>query len=142
DHANLPAAVDVVLAMLQVDDTNHAAAAHERHREERLIAILGKFVEELETGIVRGFFRNGHGFTMLRYPSGNSFPDVEFQAVDDFEMRVFRSPQHQFIALKNVDKTGVALDQCGSKFNHPVQNFVEFVAGSKASANVMKDVNM
>ncbi len=77
-------------------------------------------MEELEARILRGFFRNGHGFAMLRDPSGNSLPTWSFRRSDDFGMRVFGSPQYQFIAFKNVDKTGVALYQCGSKFNDSV----------------------
>ena len=68
--------------------------------------------------------------------------DAEFQAVDDFGMRVLRGPQDQFVAFKNVDQAGVALHQRGSKFDDAVQNFVKSVAAAEADADVVKYINM
>jgi hypothetical protein len=46
--------------MPQVDDSDDATTAHQGHGEKCFATIFGQFVEELEAGIVRGFFRNRH----------------------------------------------------------------------------------
>lgn len=54
DQANLLAGVDVLLAMLHVDDTDYTTTAEDGHGEERLVAVFGKFVEKLEARIFGG----------------------------------------------------------------------------------------
>jgi hypothetical protein len=92
----------------------------------------------LKTRIVSGFLGNGHRFTVLRNPSRNALPNAEFEAVDDVGMRILRRPEHEFIAFENVDEAGVALDQCRSKFNDAVQNFVKAVPCTEAFADFVQ----
>ena len=68
---------------------------------------------------------NRHRLLMFRHPSRNALSDAQFQAIDHFGVRILRSPQDEFVALKNVDQAGVALDQCRGEFNNPVKNFVK-----------------
>src|ERR1019366_4273123 len=51
NQTNFPPPVNMMLAMLQVDHSHHAAAGHQGHRQKRLVAILGQFVEELKARI-------------------------------------------------------------------------------------------
>src|SRR5580704_15566696 len=130
-----------MLALLQVDDANHAPAAHQGHREKRLVAVFRQFVEKLEPWIVRGFFRDGDGLAMLRDPSGNALPDAQFQPVDHFRMWILRSPQNELVAFQNVNEAGVALDQRRSKFDHTAQNVVKSVRRTQAFADFVEYIN-
>src|SRR5580692_11736220 len=127
-----------MLAMLQVDDANHAPAAHQGHREKRLVAVFRQFVEKLEPWIVCRFFWNRNRLAMLRDPSGNALPDAQFQPVDHFRMWILRSPQHELIAFQNVNEAGVALDQRRSKFDHTAQNVVKSVRRTQPFADFMQ----
>jgi hypothetical protein len=93
DHADLATAIDVVLAMLQIDDTHDATAAHQGHRQKCLVTVFRQFVEKLEARIVRRVFGNGYRFAMFRYPSGNALSDTKFQPVDYLEASGFPIPE-------------------------------------------------
>ena len=132
----------MVLAVLQVDYTHDAAAAHQWHRQERFVTVFGQLVEKLKARIVRGLLGNGNRLAMFRYPSCNALSDAKFQPVDNFRMRILRGTKDKFVALKDVDQAGVALDQRRSEFNHAVQNFVKSVRAAKSDADFVKYVNM
>ena len=68
----------MVLPVLQIEDADHAAPAHQGHGEKSFITVLGKFVEKLEARIVRSILGNCHRFAVLRDPSSNSLPDAQF----------------------------------------------------------------
>src|SRR5262249_45650524 len=96
--------------MLEVDYTDNASAAQDRHRKERLITIFRQLAEELEARIAMGIRGQGHWLVMLRGPAGDSLPYPQFQPVHDFGMRVLRRPQDQLVVLQNIDECRVALD--------------------------------
>ena len=62
----------MMLAMLQVDHTDHAPAAHQRHRQKRLVAVFRQLVKKLKARIERRLFRYRHRLVMLRHPSCNA----------------------------------------------------------------------
>jgi hypothetical protein len=131
-----------MLAVLQVDDADDAASAHERDGEKGFVAVFWQLVEELESRVLRGFFGDGDGFAMFGNPSRDSLPNAQLQAVNDFRVRVLGGPQGKFVAFENVHEAGVALHQRGGKFNDARKNFMKSVGCSQPSADFMKHVNM
>ena len=101
--------------MLQIDDADQLAARQHRHREKRLVAILRKLVERLETRILEGAGRHGHWLTVLRHPSGNTLANAQLQSIDDVGMRRLRRAQHQRLVLLDVDEAGIALTTVDTK---------------------------
>jgi hypothetical protein len=132
----------VVLSVLQIDDTDHPAPAHQRHGEKSLITVFGKFVEKLEARIMGGVLRDRHRFAVLRDPSRDSLPDAQFQAIDHFRMWVFRRPQDKFIAFEHIEEAGIALYKRGCKIDNPGKNFMESVCRVQTGRNFMQYVYM
>ena len=132
----------MVLPVLQIDDTDHSAPAHQGHGEKSLIAVFGKFVKKLEARIVRGVLRDGHRFAVLRDPSRDSLPDAQFQTIDHFRMWILRRPQDEFIAFEHIDEAGIALHKRGRKIDNPGKNFVEIVGRVQTDRNFMQYVYM
>jgi len=96
----------------------------------------------LESRILRGALGNGNGFAVFRDPPRNALPDAEFQAVDNLGMRVLGGSKDEFVAFEYVDQAGIALDQCGSKFDNAAQNFVKSVCCTEADADFVEYINM
>ena len=142
DDANFAAAVDVVMAMLQVQHTDHASSAHQRNGEKRFVTVFWKFVKKLKPGIVRGSFGDCNRFAMLGDPSRNSLPYAELQAIDYFRMRVFGCAKDQFVAFEHVDKAGITLYKGSGKFNNASKNLMKAIGGVQADGDFMKDINM
>jgi hypothetical protein len=61
-------AVDVVLTVLQVDDTHDTASAQQGHRQKRFVFVFRQLVEKLETRILGSSFRHGNQLAVLRHP--------------------------------------------------------------------------
>ena len=142
DDANLAVAIDVVMAVLQVQHADHASSAHERHREKRFVTVFRKLVEKLEAGIVCGSFRDRDWFAVLGDPSGNSLPYAEFQAIDNFGMRVLGSPKDEFITFERVDEAGVTLYKGSGEIDNTGKNLMKTIGRAEADGNFMKDINM
>jgi hypothetical protein len=99
-------------------------------------------VKKLKTRIVSSALRNRDGFKMLSDPSGNSLPHAEFQAIDDFRMRVLRSSKDKFIAFEYIDEAGVTLYKGCRKINHTGKNLMKSIGRAEADSNFMKDINI
>ena len=85
----------VRLAVLQVDDAHELAAREHRHREERLVPILGQLVEHLKARVLERVAPDGHRLPMLRDPAGDALPDAQLQPIDDVGVRGLRRAKHE-----------------------------------------------
>jgi hypothetical protein len=132
----------MVLPVLQIDDANYAAPAHQGHGEKSLIAVFGKFVEKLEARIVRGVLRDRHRFAVFRDPSRDSLADTQFQAIDHFRVGILRRPQDEFIGFEHIDEAGIAFHKRGRKIDNPGKNFMESVCRIQTHRNFMQYVYM
>jgi hypothetical protein len=130
------------MAMLQVQDADHASSGHKRNGKKGLVTVFRKFVKKLETRIVGGSFRNGHGFAVFCDPSGNSLPDAELQAINDFSMRIFGSAKDKFVAFEHVDEAGVTLYKGSRKIDNTRKNLMKAIGRAEADGDFMKDINM
>ena len=108
DQLNLAAAVLVRLPVLHVDDADQLAARQHRHRQERLVAILGQLVEGLEPRVLERVAAHRHRLAMLGHPAGDALADAQLQPIDDVGVRRLRRAQHQVVVLEHVDEARVA----------------------------------
>ena len=99
-------------------------------------------MKKLEAGIVSGAFGDGDGFEVLGDPSGDSLPYAEFQAIDNFRMRVLGSPKDEFVTFKHVDKARITLYEGSGKINNTGKNLMKTVGRAKADGDFMEDINM
>jgi len=142
NHANFATPVNVMLAVLQVDDTDHSSPAHQRHGKKCFITVFGQFVEKLKAGILRRLFGDGNGLAMFRHPSRNALPHAQFQAVDNFFVRVFGGAQNQLVAFENINQAGIALHQRSGKFNNAVQYIVKSIRRTEANTDFVEYIYM
>ena len=141
DELDLAFGIDVRLPVLHVDDADGAAAAEEGDREERFVAIFGKFVEELEARVLRGVAGDGDGLEVLGDPSGDALAEMELEAVEDFGVRILGGTEDEFFVLQHVDEAGIALDQGGGELYDVVQDFVERISGGHAAAEFVQEID-
>jgi hypothetical protein len=132
----------MVLSVLQVDDADDAASAHERYGKECFVTVFGQFVKELEARIVRGFLGDGDGLMVFGDPSGNALPHAEFEAIDNFGMRILGGPQNQFVAFEHVDEARVTTHQTGGEFEDARENLVKSVGRTETHADFMEYIYM
>jgi hypothetical protein len=67
----------VRVSMLKVDHRHQPSAAEHRHREKRLVAILGQLVEDLEPRILEGVTADRHRLPVLGHPPGQPLADAQ-----------------------------------------------------------------
>ena len=120
DQAHLAPFIDVRETMLEIDDAYDAASTHHRHGKESLVTVFWQFVEEAETGVERGLFRNRNRFVVLGDPAGDTFADAEFQAIDHFGMRIAGGAENKVLSFEHINEAGVALHQCGSEVDDAI----------------------
>ena len=86
--------------------------------------------------------RHCDGLAVFRHPSRNALPHAQFQAVDNFVMRVLRCAQNQFVAFENIDQAGIALHQRSGKFNNAVQYIVKSVRRTETNTDFVEYIYM
>src|SRR5437763_1932349 len=79
---------------------------------------------------------------MFGDPPGNSLSYPQFQAIEQFRVRVLGRPQNQVLAFKHVNETGVALHNFYREIQNPVERLVETVGGGDAADGLMQDIYM
>jgi hypothetical protein len=127
-----------MLAVLEVDDTDDAPAAHEGNGEKCFVAVFRKLVEELEAGIMRSFFWNRDGLEMFRDPSSNSLSDAQLQAIDNAGMGILGGAEDEVVPLENINQARVALHQGGGKIDDAAKNFAKSVSRVEANTDFME----
>lgn len=75
---------------------------------------------------------------MFSDPAGDAFAEGDFQAIDNFEVRILGGAQHQDIAFQHIDKTGIAAYEFRNNVNDFVQDVVQRISGCDAAADSMK----
>src|SRR5271156_842064 len=140
DEADVALTVDVRADVLQVDDADEAAAAEEWHGEECLVGIFGQLVEELEAGIFCGVAGDRYGSAVFRDPAGDALADAEFEAVENFLVRIFGGAQDELFVFLDVNEAGVAFHQGYGELEDALEYFVERVlaGGGDAAAQVVE----
>jgi hypothetical protein len=141
DELDLAFGVDVMLAVLYIDDADGASAAEERDGEKGFVAVFREFVEELEARVLGSVTGNGHRFEMLGDPSGNALADLELETVEDFGVGVLGGSEDEFFVFQHVDKAGITLHEGGGELNDAVQDFMERIGGGHAAAEFVKEIN-
>ena len=100
DQLNLGPAVLVRMTMLQVDDGHQPSAAEHRHREKRLVVILGQLVEDLEPRILERVAADRYGLAMLGHPAGEALADAQLEPVDDIAVGILRCAQDELVVAR------------------------------------------
>jgi hypothetical protein len=131
-----------MMAMLQVDDADHASTAHDRHRQESFVTVFWKLVKKLKARIVSGTLGNGHWLAVLSDPSSNSLPNAKLQSINDIRVRILGSAKDQFIAFEHIDKAGVTLYEGSGKINNTCKNLMKAIGRTQADGDLMEHVNM
>jgi hypothetical protein len=93
NQADVALFVDVGADVLEIDYPDQAAAAEQRDGEEGLVGIFGQLVEEFEARISRGVAGYGYGSAMFGDPAGDALADAEFEAIENFLVRIFGGAQ-------------------------------------------------
>ena len=141
DQLNLAAAVLVRFTMLDVDHADQLAARQHRHRQERVVAILGQLVEGLEARVLPCAATHRHRLAMFGHPPGDAFAHAQLQPADDIEVRRLRGAQHQVLVLEHVDEAGVTRHHGGDELHHALEHGIERVGRRNAGANLVKGVD-
>src|SRR5271163_4698737 len=124
--------------MLQVDRAYDASAAGQWHGEKCLVAVLGQFMEELESRIHCGLFGDRYRLVMFRNPARDALSHAEFEAVDNIRMRVLRSAQYEMVTFENIDEAGITLHQRRGEFHHPVKHVMKATSRRQAATNFVE----
>jgi hypothetical protein len=82
DQLDIPAAVKLSLAVLDIDYSHQLFAAHHGHGEECLEAVFRQLIESLKPRILLRLSRDRDGFLVLRHPTGDALPYFNAQAID------------------------------------------------------------
>ena len=57
-------------------------------------------------------------------------------------MGIFRSTQHEFFSLENINQAGIAFHQSRSKIDNARQNFVEPIRRAQPDTHLVQQINM
>jgi len=99
-------------------------------------------VEKLEARIEGGTFGNGDRFEVLGDPSGNSLPHAEFQAINNFRVRILGSAKDKFVAFEHVDEAGITLYKGSGKIDNTAKNLMKTIGRAEADRDFMEYINM
>ncbi len=142
DEADFTLAIDVRLAALEIDDADEFVAAENGNGEEGLEAVLGKFAEREEAGILVGVAADGNGHFVFGDPASDAVADLELEAIDDFGVGIFGRAKDEFVFFENVDEAGIEFGDDGDEVNHFAKDFVERIGGGEAAADFVKEIDL
>jgi hypothetical protein len=77
---------------------------------------------------------------MFRYPAGDAFANIQFQAINHIRVRVLGCPQQQVLILENINQAGIAFHQGRCEIYDAREHFVQRVRGGHLSAKFMKKI--
>ena len=132
----------MMMAVLQIDYTDHASPAHDRHRQKSFVTVFRELVKKLKAGIVRGTLWDGNRFAVLSDPSCNSLPDAELQAIDGIRVRILGGAKDEFITFKHIDKTGVTFYEGSCEIDNASKNVMKAIGRAEAYGDFMEHINM
>ena len=137
-----PLAVTMRSAVLHVDNACHAIGGRDdRGRQECLVPVFRQVVEELETRVLAGVPRNGHGLGFPGHPPGDPLPDLERDVSDDAGMRVLRGAQDQALLgfVQQVDETRVPARDLDHEIDDLAQHLVQIQTAAYRLADLVED---
>src|SRR5215831_645560 len=142
DELSFALCVSMWLAMLDVDHTDDAVAAQNRHGEKSLEEVLRELVEALKARVLGSVPGEGDGLLVFGDPAGDSLPHAELEPIDHFGVRVLRGAEDEFVPFENVDEAGVALHHRSDELEDAQQYFVKRIGGGDAFTEFMQEINI
>ena len=111
---------------VQDDDANHVAGLGEdRHRDHRLEVLLLELGNELHPRVGHRVLANELRGLVARHPAREPLVDAERELADETRVTRRCGPQHQPLALGEVDEAGMARGRVGRDVDDPVQDPIE-----------------
>jgi len=140
DQRHFVGGVLMRFAMMDVDDADQVAAAHQRNREEGLVSIFLEGREALEAGIERGVLAKRDNGFVLGNPAGDTFAHLQADVADFTRVRQLRRAQDDLVGgvVDKVDKTGVGVGDLHNEAHEFPKHGLEFETGADNAADAVQ----
>ena len=111
---------------MSADDADHGAVARgNRHAQERLEPFLLELRDVGHARVCEQVVGDERGLVALCRPPGETASPFQRDLADQVPVRISRGPQHQAVALDEIDEAGVNSARVGEQAHDSAQHLVD-----------------